>query len=230
MVDISIFVGQRLMYRFYKKGQLGDKMENNPKKIVPKSLKSKKDWLLSRNEFIKTVAAGGIFTQLPINSLAGKTESYRSNTFTKDQAEIVESVQQILFPSDKNGPGAKEVNAFDYLGWVLSDKQMDQEEVQYIINGIGWVDETSNEVYSSPYLQLTQTEKEKLIEKISQENWGESWLSVILTFIFEALLCDPQYGGNPNGIGWIWLSHNPGQPRPVKDLLYPEILTTVDKL
>ena len=33
-------------------------------------------------------------------------------------------------------------------------------------------------------------------------------------YIFEALLSDPVYGGNPEGIGWRWLGHRPGFPRP----------------
>jgi gluconate 2-dehydrogenase gamma chain len=39
-------------------------------------------------------------------------------------------------------------------------------------------------------------------------------LSSLLKYIFEALLTDPIYGGNPNSMGWEWLDHTPGQPRP----------------
>lgn len=187
------------------------------------------EWILSRNHFIKTMIAGGVFMQLPFAGRSAQRNQTESEILTEKQLKIVESVQEILFPSDKNGPGAKEINSIRYLEWVLSEKEMDQDEVKYILNGIGWVNETSEEVFLKPFAQLTQLEKEQLIEKISRESWGESWLSVILTFIFEALLCDPQYGGNPDSIGWNWLNHNPGQPRPVEDVLYPKILTTVDK-
>ena len=105
---------------------------------------------------------------------------------------------------------------------------MDPEEIEYIIDGIGWVDETAEENFSKRYTQLSQREKEELIADISNESWGSSWLSVILTFIFEALLSDPQYGGNPDKIGWDWLKYYPGYPRPTEPLLYPEILTTVE--
>jgi gluconate 2-dehydrogenase gamma chain len=40
----------------------------------------------------------------------------------------------------------------------------------------------------------------------------------------EALLTDPAYGGNPGGIGWRWLQHVPGYPRPPMDKIYPELL------
>lgn len=199
------------------------------KKEVPKSIKNMDEWRLSRNHFIKTLLAGGVLSQLSFTRLSAKSILTQSEILSENHLKIVESVQEILFPSDGNGPGAIEINSLSYLQWVLSDKEMDQDEVKYMLNGIVWVDETSEEVFAKPFLQLSQMEKEQLIEKISKENWGESWLSVILTFVFEALLCDPQYGGNPDSIGSNWLSHNPGQPRPVKDLLYPEILKTVEK-
>jgi gluconate 2-dehydrogenase gamma chain len=45
-------------------------------------------------------------------------------------------------------------------------------------------------------------------------------LSLLLYYIFEALLSDPVYGGNPGGIGWQWLEHQPGFPRPPADKIY----------
>ena len=43
---------------------------------------------------------------------------------------------------------------------------------------------------------------------------------IILTYLLQALLTDPVYGGNPNGVGWKWLHHQPGFPRPPKDETY----------
>ena len=39
----------------------------------------------------------------------------------------------------------------------------------------------------------------------------------------EALLTDPAYGGNPDGIGWRWLGHTPGYPRPSAATIYPRL-------
>lgn len=167
--------------------------------------------------------------QIPAIKLVGQVQKTSKSILSNYQLLIVNSVQEILFPDDENGPGAADINASDYLIWVLSDTEKDPDEVQYIINGIGWVDETAEEEYSKKYFDLSQNEREHLIAIISKEAWGESWLSVILTFIFEALLCDPQYGGNPESIGWKWLEHNPGQPRPKGELLYPEVLNIIRK-
>lgn len=171
----------------------------------------------------------GLFVNLPGKSVIGKGVG-ETAVLSSSQFSIVSSVQKILFPSDNNGPGAYDVMADKYLLWVLSDDLMDPEEKEYIIDGIAWVDETAEENFSKNFSELSNREKELLIADIAQERWGRSWLGVILTFIFEALLSDPQYGGNPGSIGWNWLHHNPGFPRPTKPLLYPEILKTVSKI
>jgi gluconate 2-dehydrogenase gamma chain len=52
------------------------------------------------------------------------------------------------------------------------------------------------------------------------ETNGKQWISTILRYILEALLTDPIYGGNPNAIGWKWLDHQPGFPRPPANKRY----------
>lgn len=204
--------------------------ENRKSKLkhIPDKIKDSENLHLSRKKFISSIFVAGLLSNFPSIILTGKTFSETAK-LSANRLSIIVSVQSILFPSDNNGPGAYDVMADKYLMWVLSDVRMDPEEIEYIVNGAGWVDETAEENFSKSYVNLSQSEKETLIAEISHEKWGRSWLSVILTFIFEALLSDPQYGGNPDKIGWEWLKHNPGYPRPTKPLLYPEILTTVSK-
>ena len=56
-----------------------------------------------------------------------------------------------------------------------------------------------------------------MLRQIEQSNAGQNWLSLLLTYLLEALLADPVYGGNPDGIGWQWLEHQSGFPRPPAD-------------
>lgn len=193
---------------------------------IPHKFKDSGSWQLSRKKFISSIFVAGFLSNLPSIKIAGNIIGGTDN-LSGNQISIITSVQEILFPQDHTGPGAYDIMADKYLLWVLSDVRMDPEEIKYIVNGADWVDETAKENYSKSYLKLSQSEKETLIAQISQEDWGSSWLSVILTFIFEALLCDPQYGGNPEKIGWEWLNHNPGNPQPTEPLLYPNILKTV---
>ncbi len=191
--------------------------------------------LIQRRVFVKGLAAIGLLTQTSfLSAFNGDanpiSNPYKSNPdlLSSKQLNILRDVQQYLFPNDGNGPGAKQVNAAEYMIWVLSDPQKDPTDTKYITDGIGWVDETADEEYAKPFNELNTAEKETLVAFIAKEAWGSSWLSIILTYIFEATIADPQYGGNTNEDGWKWLNHYPGNPRPIENLLYGNILKTVN--
>jgi len=62
-----------------------------------------------------------------------------------------------------------------------------------------------------------------MLHQITKSKAGRRWVSKLLSYICEALLGDPVYGGNPDGIGWKWLNHHPGFPRPPKHKRYREL-------
>ncbi len=175
-----------------------------------------------RRTFIKHLMAAGIVFQLPL--LGACEQSVKEEEFLSARdMKIFNSVINIIFPKEL-GPNAEEINVSEHLKNILSDSLLDVDENQYILNGFQWVEETAVEIYKKSYHQLSQNRKKKLIRQISEESWGENWLSKLLTIIFEALLLDDIYQINPNGVGWKWLQHQPGSPRPNKSNVYPEIL------
>ncbi|MEJ2594138.1 MAG: gluconate 2-dehydrogenase subunit 3 family protein [bacterium] len=193
----------------------------------PRPLVKKSGGLLSRKMFINTSIAGVAALHIrPLRHLGIQVQKENGILGEKGQ-KVMKVVQEILFPADDNGPGAADIHAIEYLEWVLADEEKDPEEIRYIIKGIGWLNEVSRESLGKDFDELERKEQEYIIAVISAEQWGESWLSVILTLIFEALLCDPLYPGNPEGIGWKWLDHDPGKPRPGRELIYPRVLTTI---
>jgi len=62
-----------------------------------------------------------------------------------------------------------------------------------------------------------------ILRGISQSEAGENWLSTLLSYVFEAMLAPPIYGGNPNGIGEKWLNHQAGFPLPQVGTRYYEL-------
>ncbi len=194
------------------------------KRGIPLTIKNHYGWQRSRRTFVKTILLAGISTQIPLLQSCYNSSGETEKILPEKSFNIVRDVQDILFPSDHLGPGALKLNADKYLLWVLADKRLDIDEQQYIIDGISWVEETAQETYMEKFTSLKRHKKELLIADISKENWGESWLSVMLTFIFEAMFADPLYGSNPDGIGWKWIEHNPGNPRPKEELIYDNIL------
>jgi len=135
------------------------------------------------------------------------------------------AVQNHLFPATKNAPGASEFNAANYFTWVLTDVEKDPEERTIMKDGIGWVNEIAQENFNKRFERLNFNEKEKTLRLMAEESWGESWISVSITQIFEALLSDPIYGSNNNQIGWKWLEHQTGMPQPTLEQSYPNILS-----
>ena len=200
------------------------------------------DWraqLLSRRRLLlRGIAAGaGLYAvnlfagEAPTQSVkAGKAEGISPTAgagWGDHERGTLSAVQNHLFPpgtdsSGDNVPGADEINALAYLQRALEDPAL-AEDRQFIQNGVGWLDQLSDTTYQQNFLQLDHDHREMLLRNIATSSAGENWLSLLLLYIFEALLSDPVYGGNPDGIGWRWLEHTPGFPRPPADKVYTKL-------
>ena len=186
-------------------------------------------WQTNRRQVIKAALVAGTLSQISF------LEACTTNLLTEagndildaNQSTILKSVQEILFPNDGNGPGVDEIHAFEYTLWVLHDEGAYEKYRNLLIEGITWADEESVKMYQKKYVELDQAEREKAVAHFAETDYGNEWLSTTLTYILEALLLDPIYGGNPDGIGWKWLNHTPGYPQASEPLRYENILKTV---
>ena len=144
----------------------------------------------------------------------------KSRVLTSGKKRILKEVLRHLFPATQNAPGADDINALIYLQVVLLDPQLDPRDQNFIINGIQWLEEECQKLFALSFPELKTEQKEQLLREIEKEGWGERWLSYLLKYIFESLLTDPLYGGKPDGVGWKWLGHVPGYPRPNQENRY----------
>lgn len=187
------------------------------------------DWLNSRRSFVKSIILTGIAIQLPwIQSCSNKQEniSIPNNIHPLGLKEYLNLhyMLDILFPEDGNGPGALTVKADHYIIWVLNDKEEEVSSRDFFLKNLKKINQESLKKYDLDFKDLDRAEQETFIAFLTEEKWSQNWLSRTITYIFEALLLDPQYKVNPNNIGWKWLEHNPGFPRPTSKQLYPSIL------
>ncbi len=197
------------------------------KRSLPPAVRDRKTWSLNRRSFLKKTAVAGALAAVPYAgyklgaSLGQASEEIdESYSLTQEQFRRLQLVQDILLPSEKEAPGARDINAAEYVRAVLQDKYVDPDERRYLINGLDWLEEEALERWEKSFVNMLPLEREALIEHLTTHNWGESWLASMLLFIFEALLSDPIYGGNRAEAGWKWLAHVPGQPRPQHKLTY----------
>lgn len=174
---------------------------------------------LSRRRFLGSMLkAGAIASVTP--SVAVSSAKFQTN---KEPWTTILIVHDHLFPDDGNGPSARDINSIAYLQKVLSLDDADEEERKFIKQGVGWLNEIARESHGDVFFQLHHKQREKLLTEIASSEAGENWLSLLLFYIFEALLVDPVYGGNPGGVGWRWLEHQPGFPRPPVGKRYYEL-------
>ena len=187
-------------------------------------------WQLTRGDFLKSLVAVGFSSQLLSCDFSDDKEvkeTVITSLMTNQQAEILMRVQNILFPDDGNGPSIKEINAFPYLLWYLQDELIEKFERDFYVRGTDWVEQESLSLFNVSFLELSPIVQSKLIEILANKKRTKQWLSKLLTYIFEALLADPIYGGNLDKVGWEWLNHDPGSPRSEGELIYPNIINSV---
>lgn len=147
-------------------------------------------------------------------------------TLSPDQWLTLAAVQGHLLPSEPdnpNAPGAMEVHATAYLDRTLAVPGFDVDVRALILNGVGWLNDLATEHHQVPFTELSPETREDLLHQIAATRAGERWLSNLISYTLEALLADPLYGGNPDGIGWAWLGHDPGLPRPTPANMYGKL-------
>ncbi len=174
---------------------------------------------LARRQFLKSSAAlSGLSLLAAISPqiYAEEAQTPAHGKFELAPAEIRDFalLQLHLLPNDGNGPDAGQINATVYLSHVVSDESIDPVDRRFIKRGLAWMRATAQEQLNAEFFKLDDAQRESVLRQLEQSSRGESWLSVVIAYTLEALLSDPIYGGNPKEIGWRWLEHQAGFPRP----------------
>lgn len=185
------------------------------------------DWLkakFSRRRLLKSAAGATAVAALP-QAFAWSEEKNNKLKLLKqtDPWLTLDAVLNHLLPSSNSGPGAQEIQVLAYLFNVIDEQPIDDEEKAFIFKGVGWLNGFSNTQLEKPFVELSSQEKEQILTAISGSQAGHNWINNLISYVYEAMLSPPSYGGNPNGIGWTWLEHQAGFPLPEKGQRFYEI-------
>lgn len=174
---------------------------------------------MDRRRFMTLLSAAA--AAYPLSSLAKPAEQPALDaSLQNDPWLTLGAVQQHLFPDADDTPGAKRINALPYLHTRMNTPDADPDQVSFIRQGVGWLNDIAGKQKNARFVTLDENDREQVLRSIEQSRAGERWLSTLLTYVMEALLSDPVYGGNPDGVGWKWLEHQPGYPTPSPDKMY----------
>ena len=171
--------------------------------------------LLTRRRFLLGLAGGTLLALFPFPAASAPNTAVRWR--------IIDAVQQHLFPSEPDAPGAREIKALDYLKRIAADRMQDADKRDFILQGAGWLEDMSRRITRKSFLLIDAAQREQVLRRIEASEAGSNWLAQMLLYLIEALLADPVYGGNPQGIGWRWLAHTPGFPTPPPGKRYMEL-------
>ena len=181
---------------------------------------TKGDGTLNRREFLRRTSLAALSAATPALAVDPESQAPSRKVLDAHQWRTLVAVQDHLLPSEPGAPGSSDIRATAYLDGVLADPDLDPETRSFVLRGVGWLDELAQEGDGRPFAALAPGVREDLLVRIGQSRSGDHWLSTLIGYTLEALLGDPLYGGNPGGIGWAWLDHNPGLPRPTAQTIY----------
>lgn len=150
------------------------------------------------------------FLQTSFLSTLVMVMSKKSLFATVTPLQTLAIVQKDLFPEEMITTS----NAYSYISLIFQHSRVSADDKQYLRNGTKWLNEEAVNTYKKVYPKLSSQERQVILEKISKESWGESWIKIVLMYILEATLGDPIYGINKNESAWKWLEHESGLPRP----------------
>ena len=178
---------------------------------------------ISRRALLKSAAGASAIAALPMKSWSLAPAAELEQALKTDPWLTLNAVLDHLLPASDSGPGARDIQALNYLYNVVTLQPTEQDEIDFIFKGVGWLNDFSQSQAGKAFVALELKEKESLLRAISKSRAGENWLNTLLNYIFEAMLSPPVYGGNPEGVGWKWLEHKPGFPLPDKGKRYYEL-------
>lgn len=183
------------------------------------------DWhqqLLTRRRFLLATAGGSLASLFPLLSDA---DSATATDKKINPWPVIDVVQQHLFPAEDDAPGSREINALAYLKFIVADTTLESDSRQFITKGASWLEDMALQQHNKSFVVLNEDKREQVLRRIANSDVGENWLSTLMLYIIEALLSDPVYGGNTDQLGWKWLKHVPGFPRPPVDKTFMRLLS-----
>ncbi len=184
-------------------------------------------WSSNRRSFIKGLLAAGITSQLGFFQACTenleKLDQLDTFFFLEERLTLT-SIVDTLFPDNNNGPSVKDLNSMSHIIWSLKDQHYGFNNYEMFKNAIQKLNDLTIEEHKGRFEDLDVTHKNDILKKVAKLSWGEDFLGRTLNYIFESLSIDPIYNVNQNSVGWDWLNHQAGYPRPEESQKYPNFL------
>jgi gluconate 2-dehydrogenase gamma chain len=154
---------------------------------------STRDELISRRELLKLAGAVAIARGVRIDAQA--------TTLTSSEAGTLDAICARLIPTDENGPGAREAQAWRYIDRALGGYLATSR--QAYTTGLADIDRRAMEMRGLRFAALTPADQDAVLHAIE----ATPFFALVRTHTIQGTFCDPFYGGNAGFVGWDLLGY-----------------------
>lgn len=185
--------------------------------------------MIDRRQFLVRMVAIGLLSRSALVLSAEPAPQPVAGWAAQAPWTTLRAVLAHLLPHSDDAPGADDTHAIVYLHDTLENPAADGAAKARIVEGAQRVEAVAQTQHQQPFAALGEAQRETLLREFEAVRGGSAWLSSLLTFLLEALLADPVYGGNFDQAGWRWLNHPPGFPRPPADKTWYHLAPMVQR-
>lgn len=143
-------------------------------------------------------------------------EGAAPKVLTPAEWRTLEAAQDTLLPSEPDAPGARDVRATAYLDAALADPDTEPPRRDLVRSGAAALDRLARDAGATDFAALDEAGRDRAVEAYARSDEGAAWVDATLAFTLEAMLGDPVHDANPGEVGWRWVGHVPGEPRPAR--------------
>ena len=158
---------------------------------------STRDELISRRALLKLAGAAAIAQTVRLRADATSDAA----TLTPSEAGTLDAVCARLIPTDENGPGAREAQAWRYIDRALGGFLAPSR--QTYATGLADLDRRAMEMRGLPFAALQSADQDAVLHAIE----ATPFFALVRTHTIQGTFCDPFYGGNANFVGWDLLGY-----------------------
>ena len=129
---------------------------------------------ISRRQALKTVGACSVAPFLtplsgashPLVPVQEGEAGWVPRFFDGRQSETVSTICELIIP-ETDTPGAKAAKVHEYVDFVLSEEEKDTQGA--FLEGIRWVDEKSQSLFGTSFIELKPEQQARVLELISTD-------------------------------------------------------------
>lgn len=132
-------------------------------------------------------------------------------TLTAEEARTLAVICDLLVPSDKNGPGAREARAVHYIDRSLAAHNSGSRH-NYMVS-LSAINDHSRKRHQKAYADLNVAHQLSIIHAIQGNKIdgllpsASGFFNMVRSHTIDGTFCDPYYGGNQDFVGWDMIKY-----------------------